>query len=186
MTVQIRPTGGGTPYAPVRDVAHCWQGIVKEVAVRLENAPHPFIREMLQQEHTSMADLAKACEAFCLFCATACTNPDENMSQALQRSGWFSVQPAAQVAYMAFLGQATAGVFFCGIRDATLLNEDIAPSIRQLRTYARRSSLLLSMSLWRRTWYRLTRAWQRRLRRRARRKETHENAAQFHQETSGR
>jgi hypothetical protein len=66
------------------------------------------------------------CEAkdrFCQFLDTCCQDPNENLDQILERSGFQDVPHVAQIAWMAMLGQVMTGQLFQGIRDVTLQGE---------------------------------------------------------------
>lgn len=150
MVLQLRPIGGGTPYAPARDVANIFPFVCKLVALRLEQQPWEEVRRVCAERGVSDTQLGEAIAAFARFCVIAHEDPREDMATALRRAKWFDCHPTAQLAVMCYLGQVLAGVFFSGIRDAMSLGDPVRTDVAQLLTYAKRSVLLLSLPRWKR------------------------------------
>ena len=109
-------------YSASRDVAHNFPAVVQEVWARLLDGPNrwPELNALLKQHTVGLPELRAAAEAFVVFVCSATADPRETMYAALQRAGWFKVNPVAQVAYMAYVGQVMAGIFFHGAREATI------------------------------------------------------------------
>lgn len=131
-------------YNPGRDVAHCFKAVVLEVANRLENARWAPVREYLADRAVSDEALGAACEAFTLFVATSVADKDETMEECLRRVGWFAVPEAAQVAYMAYLGTVMSGLFYSGVREATLGGEGPVSDSRALAAAGAESHRLMA------------------------------------------
>jgi len=168
MVLQIRPQGGGAPYAPARDLAYCWADICKDVARRLEANWFKPLHAWLDKAGVTDEELGEACRAHCQYLVSAHIEPDENIEAVLRRAGWFAVRPEAQIAYMFYLGQCTSGMFFGAIRDVLQLGDETLTPVRQLATYSRRARLVMSMPRWKRWLYFLFRPCRRRLRRKFR------------------
>lgn len=162
MVLQLRPAGGGTPYAPARDVANIFPFVCKLVALRLEQQPWEEIGQLCRQHGVGETQLAEAIAAFARFCVIAHENPQESMAGALRRAGWFQCHPVAQMAVMCYLGQALAGVFFQGIRDSTYLGDEARTDVKQILSYAKHAAVVLSVPAWKRRflgWLRPWRKW---------------------------
>ena len=148
-------------YSPNRDVAHNFRFVVTEVARRLEEGTWPELDALLVTAlnptslQCNQVQLGQAAKAVITFVATAVQDPKEDMYAALIRSGWFAVPLAAQVAYMACLGQVMAGVYFHGARESTLGGEGPCSSVGDLVAAGRRVSQMMSIPRWRRPWARL-------------------------------
>ena len=136
-----------------RDVAHNFKQVANMVAGRLEDRLWPALAGVLDREHITDDDLGIACQAFCLFVATSAENPDEDMSQAMWRSGWFDVKPVAQVAVMAILGTVLLGYHFAGVREATLAGQGPAMELKDLAARGEECARLLSLPRWKRSLY---------------------------------
>lgn len=138
-------------YNANRDVAHCFATAVTVVAARLEDAQWPAIEEYLKANGVSDDELGEACAAFIRFIQGSSDNPKEKMADVLCRAGWMDVHDVAQVAYMATLGTVMAGIFFHGVREATVTGfEGPLAKLGDLQAAGSRASKLLSMPRWKR------------------------------------
>lgn len=133
-----------------RDVAHNFGDVVREVAARLEDGAWPAVKAMLARQQVTEDQLGAACAAFCTFVASSVDVPKERMHEALQRSGWFAVPEAAQIAYMAYLGTVMTGYFYAGVREATLQGVGPAQTYQDLRAVGTRSAKVMAAPRWRR------------------------------------
>jgi hypothetical protein len=76
------------------------------------------------------------------------------MHDSIEASGFFACKPAAQVAVLAMIGTAYAGIQFAGVRDASIsvggkVDGPLA-SLEQLLEYADRFRRYAGMSRWQR------------------------------------
>ena len=164
MTVQVRfEKNDPRLYNVERDVAHNFRFVAMEVAKRLERKPWPEL-DLALKHVPDDPQLGQAAQAFCTFVATAALTPTEDMSAALLRSGWFAVPPSAQVAYMAYLGQVMAGVYFHGVREATIGGQGPCSQVDDLLAAGREASRFMSIPRYRRPWARVRQRLQEALR----------------------
>lgn len=122
MTMQARMSAGDNRlYNPGRDVAHHFKEVMETVAARLENTAQWFeLSAILKQNGTTDEDLGEACAAYCRYLVASANDPKLPMVKAIEQSGFFNTQPAAQVAVMAMIGTVYAGIQHVGVREATL------------------------------------------------------------------
>lgn len=150
-------------YHPGRDVAHCFADVMRIASGRLEDGTWPAVTKILAKEGVGQEELGKACEAFCLFVMSAVDDPEETMTAALARSGFWNVPEAAQVALMATVGSIMAGYYFKGARDATIAGKGPALYSQDLRAAGAMASKLITIPWWRKKLHtivvRIIRAW---------------------------
>jgi hypothetical protein len=146
-------------YSVNRDVAHNFKQVMDLVAGRLEDQQWVELTEVLTRENVSMDDLGEACGCYCTYLASAATNPELSMQASIEASGFFACKPAAQVAVMATIGTAYAGIQFAGIRDASISAngkvEGPMASVEQLLVHADRFRRYAGLSRWQRRFLRL-------------------------------
>lgn len=128
MTLQIRPKGSMRDediYAPHRDIANCYQGIVRRAieGCRPENW-EPWLADIIAQRNIELKDLATAAvgitKAFQLY-AEPETYP--KLDDALQGAGYFDASSAGQEAFNAMVGKMFLSTVFWSIRDVTVQGE---------------------------------------------------------------
>jgi hypothetical protein len=150
-------------YDANRDIAHNFPLVLQDVIMRLEKEVWPSANAVLKAIKCPEAELGKAANAFATFVVTSVDSPKETMLDALQRSGWFAVHPAAQVVVMAYLGQVMTGMFFHGAREATIGGVGPLSSVEQLVAAGRYISRLMAYPRWLRPlifrWLRLKEAY---------------------------
>ena len=149
-------------YNPSRDIAHCYPAVFRIVRERLLGG-HPWsdVRDVVKPFEVTDEMLGDAVDRFADFLVTAVDDPKEDMRAALLRSGWFELSPAARVAVMATLGNALAGVFWNGVRSATLGGIGPLDQLAHLRGCCGECAAMMAMPRWRRVVY----GWRLRLRR---------------------
>lgn len=117
--LQARMTQGDPRlYSVARDVAHNFPFVAREVARRLRDEEWPVLTELCRRNNVTQEELGQACESFCRFVGGVLDKPTETMQDGIVRSGFASVRAEAQAAFMAYLGQVVAGVYWQGLRDA--------------------------------------------------------------------
>jgi hypothetical protein len=150
MTLQARMSQDDPRfYNPNRDVAHCFAEVARETAARLEDERWEVIHKLGEQHQITQEDLGLACKAFCEF-VTADFRKGESMLACLERVGWFEVKPEAQLFYLGVLGTVVAGVFFAGVREATLGGVGPLLSCQDLRQRGAECARAMTMPRWRR------------------------------------
>jgi hypothetical protein len=107
-------------YSVNRDIAHNFDEVVRIVAHRLENECWPAIDQYLKKQGLTDDDLGLACKQFIEFVASAAQDPDETIDQAMSRTGYLEMDDRLQVALMAHFGAVMAGMYFHGVREATI------------------------------------------------------------------
>ena len=148
-------------YSPDRDVAHNFRYVIELVAKRMESGAWPELHEVLGPQMTA-DEQGEACKALILFVHHAAEHPKDRMQQALDRSGFLACNPAAQVALMAYLGTAVAGLYYHGAKMATISQHgrregpcEDKDEMATLLQSAQHSIRLLTMPAWKRPLYRL-------------------------------
>jgi hypothetical protein len=139
-------------YNPGRDVAHNFKEVMTIVAERLETQAWPELAEVLKREDITMDDLGEACGCYCTYIASAIDEEKRGFSmiESLKASGFLDCKPAAQVAVMAMVGTAYAGIQFGGIREATIGGEGPLETIGEIKQHADRMSAYMGTPRWRR------------------------------------
>lgn len=153
MTMQARMSADDRRlYNPSRDVAHNFKDVMNLVAARLEDGAWPDLDALLKREGVTMDDLGAACGTYCQYLASAVEAPNLSMARSLEKSGFLSCKPAAQVAIMAMIGSCYAGIQFAGVREATVNGEGPLQTVGELVVHAEHFQKYLGMSKLRRKW----------------------------------
>lgn len=117
--LQMRPPGGGLPYAPFRDVANNFPGLV---AVAVEKILMPgsnaVIDAFLNATGVTEDDLKQTVVAFTEFLKSTNDPDNPTMEAALERAGFLSTPPPAQFALAAAIGLVYTGLFYTCARSA--------------------------------------------------------------------
>lgn len=147
-------------YRPERDVAHNFGSIAMAVAQRLEELENNpgALAEFKQHFKVTDDELGEACAAFCKFVASAADPESKSMAQSLERSGWFAVKEPAQFLYMAVLGTVISGVYWAGVREASIANYSPCKNYQELANHGIQTSRMMTIPRWRRG---ITFVWQR-------------------------
>lgn len=152
-------------YRPERDVAHNFGSIAMAVAQRLEELDNNpgALAEFKQHFKVTDDQLGEACAAFCKFVASAADPESKSMAQSLDKSGWFGVSEPAQFLYMALLGTVISGVYWAGVREASIANYSPCENYQELAKHGIETSRLMATPRWRRgaasLWRRVTLAF---------------------------
>jgi hypothetical protein len=149
-------------YNPGRDLAHCFDQVIMEVAERVEGETWPALTELAANNGLSPEDLGRACQCLCRFVA-APPCPGESMAGGLAQCGFLELHPSARVVVMAYMGTVVLGMNWAGVREATLGGVGPAQTYGRLRWHGMRCAKLMAMPRWRRALYkfraRCRRAW---------------------------
>jgi len=78
-----------------------------------------FVPKQPGDEPDVFEELDKANVAYSRYLEICCENPDETVSECLERSGFKDVHPAAQFGWLAMMGTIMTGQMFVGLRDVT-------------------------------------------------------------------
>lgn len=148
-------------YRPERDVAHNFGSIAMAVAHRLEELENNpgVLAEFKKHFKVTDDQLGEACAAFCKFVASAADPSSKTMAQSLDKSNWFAVNEPAQFLYMALLGTVISGVYWTGVREASIANYSPCENYQELAKHGIETSRLMTIPRWRRgitvVWHRL-------------------------------
>lgn len=150
-------------YSPNRDLGHCFDAVIQEVAARCEAGQWDTVVVLAKEKKVSDEELGRACQALCHFVVTQLDDRHESMSHCLARCGFLDLNPHARVIVMAHMGAVILGMHWAGVREATLGGVGPVLTYGRLRWFGRRFSLLMTMPRWRRRLYqlrsRLHKAW---------------------------
>ena len=138
-----------------RDIAHCFGGVAREVAARLEDERWPVLTAYLKEHDVTMDQLGEVCKAFCEFAAGTCDDPDEDMGDTLTRVGWWKVPEPAQVALLSIVGTVMMGYFYRGARDVTIGFDGPCASLQDLRMAGSIAHEYMMAPWWKRWWWHL-------------------------------
>jgi hypothetical protein len=120
--------GDGRWYNPNRDIAYCWQYLVKRAASVLEDAAQePWLRSYLDHYQVTLDDLGEGIAVYVRYMVYAHTPSIQGLPQALEQSGWYKLAPAVQGAVLMALGQVMTCAFYPAIRDVYFPNETEKP-----------------------------------------------------------
>lgn len=147
MSMQARLSEGDRRlYSVNRDIAHNFKAVISLVMKRFDSDAWPELTAMLAREKVSMAEVDRALSSYCSYVASGATDPKLPMVEALRDSKFLDCHPAAQVAVMAMLGTAYAGIQFAGAREATVGGEGPLMSLSDLLQHARKFQRYAGMS----------------------------------------
>lgn len=125
MSLSFNTAPGQVMYAPARDLAYLTPALLYSVARAFNEE---YFRELVSVVAAAMHstrdeawdELCRANDAYAQYAMSLCEDPAERVEDVLKRSGFTSLHPAAQVGYMAQLGQVVTGMLYQGVRDTTL------------------------------------------------------------------
>ncbi len=127
--LQVRPASGDSRfYSPNRDLAWCFPSLLKAAFNSMGSEDwyrEPWWADYLRYHNVNEEELGQVAIAM----ANAIKNfadPEINSpAEALLKSGFFNVHPAAQLAVCAKIGQICIGAYYTCMRD--VLNKDDGP-----------------------------------------------------------
>lgn len=139
MPLSYNVSPGGLHYSPERDYAHNYPRMVACVIRAFNHEFWPDLLNVLAGDFAPSTDrlwedVCKAKDCFCQFLNICCEDPKETVEDVLKRSGFTALPQAAQIAWMAMLGQVVTGQLFSGIRDTTPMGEKNPTVLRLLQT----------------------------------------------------
>lgn len=129
---QFRPKNGDDRmYNPDRDLAWCYPSLIKAAIQGLDDGKiGVWYGDYLKAKGVTPDDLRQVVktlsDSFQYFVNDESVNSPED---ALRKSGFLAVNPAAQLVLMARIGQVMLGAFFSGIRDVTEMDLPPHPQI---------------------------------------------------------
>lgn len=119
--IQIRPQAGDRrQYAPDRDVAHVFPGMIASGLELLVNAAWWPANDVKGKLGTSDQDVVAVAEAIMRFTEAVHDSTVFDMPAALEKSGWLACDTGAKVLFLACLGYAVQCMYFHGARAADL------------------------------------------------------------------
>lgn len=121
MSLQMFSSGEDRLYNPNRDVAHCFGWVVEEASRRLASQQWPVLADYCKAHGVTPEELAAAAASFSAAVAQAAEHPEERRpAQTLKRVGFLDVRDEAQFAYQAVLGTVCLGIFWQGVKHASV------------------------------------------------------------------
>lgn len=148
MSLQARLKQDTPLYNAKRDVAHNFGYVAMEVAGRCEDGKWPSLVAYLKEHGVTQEQLGLACQAFCQFVVSSAEVPHESMTETLRRSGWWDMPVPAQIAIMAHLGTVLTGIYWHGVREATLGEDSPTANFQDLIVHGRRAARLMTWPKW--------------------------------------
>jgi len=142
--LQYNTGPGGLMYSPSRDFAYNYPQLVKCIINSFNVGRWPELVYTMSQAHYADRTLTeeedafiwgKICEAkdvYCNFLNECCVDPDETVDQVLDRVGWNNLPEAAQITWLAMMGQVMTGQVFQGLRDVTYQGEGARSEVKEL------------------------------------------------------
>lgn len=132
--------------SPIRDIAHIWGSVAVECLGNLDNVMKwpSDLREWMVNKGTKVEDVVAAAQAFVDAMQLALESGMANPSDALEKTGFFKCRPEAKAAVVYRLGMYTAGIWWEGIRDASIVTgkpkvfQDMVNASKVLNTYIER------------------------------------------------
>jgi hypothetical protein len=150
-------------YDPGRDVAHCFDFVIEEVAKRVEDGRWQVLARLAEHSGVSEDELGRACADLCRFVYIQGEFKKESMASCLARSGFLDRHEYARVILLAHLGSVILGMHWAGVRAATLGGDGPASLLRGVRWHGHACAKLMTLPPWRRRLYlayrRLRKAW---------------------------
>ena len=122
--LQIRPQGGGMPYAPDRDLVNIYPYIAKQAAYALaETSWENWLGDFLTATGTTEEDMGVAAACLAKFINAVTTTEIDSVTACLEQSGFLDLPGAAQLALMMKIGQVTTATYWSMGRDAMAQGE---------------------------------------------------------------
>jgi len=105
-----------------RDIVHNWVSVLNHIAGIVDDKRWKELQQLLDEGNVSDEEVGHALSMFMLYTSSAADKDkvDMTMEAVLKASGFLDCKPLAQVAVMALIGQAYAGIQYVGIREASL------------------------------------------------------------------
>ncbi len=118
--INFRAPGSDKWYAPERDVVNLFPQLARTAFDQLaETDWKPWFADYFRYAGLTEEELGKAAVALARFFKEAVDPDVADPRTALERAGWFELNPAAHVAVFMKLGQALTMAFWTGVRDVT-------------------------------------------------------------------
>lgn len=132
--------------SPLRDIAHIWGPVAVECLGNLDNVLHwpKDLREWMVNKQVKTEEVVKAVKAFVDAMEMATDPGMTDPCNALEKTGFFDCRPEARAVVVYKLGMYTAGIWWEGIRDATVVTgkprvfEDMMRASKVLNDYVER------------------------------------------------
>ena len=140
-------------YHPGRDVAHNFKDVMGHVNRRLRDRTWPELEEFMVKAGVPDTEVDKAFCCLIAFVSSAYEKGKTSFETCFEETGWFELQPCAQIAVMATLGLVILGYHYTGVREVTLAGEGPAAELKDLDQLIRQPSEIsrfLSLPRWRR------------------------------------
>ncbi len=122
--IQARPQGGGLPYAPHRDLVNCFPAIARQAAYCLDaEYREPWLQSVFDHFGVTERELAEAVRATAGY-INQCRVPEmATIDETVKASGLLELNPIAQLAMLAKIGQVVMATYYGTSRDALRVDE---------------------------------------------------------------
>ena len=122
--LQVRPQGGGTPYAPFRDLVNAFPQIARRAAYCLaKEFQEQWFATHLRETGVTEDQLGQAAVSVARY-INECRKPDlASPTQVLDAAGFSALPVPAQMAILAKIGQVTMAMYYACSRDALRIDE---------------------------------------------------------------
>lgn len=135
MTLQIRPQGGGNPYAPDRDIANILPSIIKQALDSLgTDGPDEALNDIINKYDITEEQMTAVAVSLAKFFVAIADSTVPNLKIALERSGFKDVNGPARAVLMSRIGQLIVGLFFECYRESRSFNEKLKTIDQLLET----------------------------------------------------
>lgn len=122
-------------FHPGRDIAYFWPQLIAMAADGLqERRWESWYGDHLRAHGVTEETLLKTLQAYCEFCRLSVDPETDHPRTAMEKTGFFSMPPAAQLVVMAKIGQLGSGAFWAGVRHA--YSEGVVPEPLAMLTKA--------------------------------------------------
>lgn len=143
MTLQYRPKGADDApmYAPDRDIAYNFPGLVRVAMYGLHpDHQEALFGDYLREHGVTDADLGRAAVVTADTLRWMSADDVPTATAALERSGFFGLPFAAQVAICCRIGQVMLAAYYEGVRDTLPMGAPTPATIESLCQEARELS----------------------------------------------
>lgn len=122
--IQMRPSGGGLPYAPNRDLVNSFPQIARRALYCLtDEYLESWFKDYLKNNNIGNEDLCAAAVATAQY-INQCRQPElGDPVEVLNSSGFAGLTPPVQLAILAKIGQVTMAMYYATSRDALRVDE---------------------------------------------------------------
>lgn len=123
-SLQIRPQGGGPPYAPARDLVNSFAQIARRACYLLAPDEHESdFKHFVESQNVSLEDLSESAKVVAQFINATMQSNTKDPLDALTKAGFDKLSSQAKMALLVRIGQVTMSMFYACVRDSHKPNE---------------------------------------------------------------